>query len=229
MKFSFDIISDLNLTDDSFDWEGKPTSLFCLVAGNISSDLRIILKVLRHLSSCYQGVFYIDGSLENGDVNFRDTRVKELSKICSGLPNLVYLHNNVVIVDGIALVGLNGWFGNYTLNADTDRFQARCNRYEDVIYLERTLEKLQLHVDVKKIIIVSNSVPAKELYYGEDNVEDDVSPNSVMPRDTEHKIVHWVFGTYEKIVDTTIDGVNYLNNPKCDREPYYPKRIVVEL
>lgn len=230
MKFAFDIISDLNLTtDDNFNWEDKPTSLFCIVAGNISSDLRIILQVLRHLSKCYQGVFFIDGELENGDVNLRDARVKELSKICSVVPNLVYLHNNVVVIDGIALVGLHGWYGNYLLNDDTEKFQARCNRYEDLIYLERTLEKLQLHVDVRKIIVVSNSVPAKEFCYGEADIEDDIEPNSVLRIDTEGKIVHWVFSTYKKIVETNVNGINYLNNPKGDRDPYYPKRIEVTL
>jgi hypothetical protein len=134
----------------------------------------------------------------------------------------------VVVVDGIALVGLNGWFGNYQHNSDDEKFQAKCNRYDDVIYLERTLEKLQLHVDVRKIIIVSNSVPAKELYYGESSIDDDLEPNSVLDTDTEGKITYWVFGSYGKIVDTNIRGINYINNPKYDSNPYYPKRIEVE-
>jgi predicted phosphohydrolase len=230
MIFGFDIISDLHLSSaDDFNLEGKQTSLFCIVAGNISRDLRVILKVLRHLSTCYQGVFYIDGSVENGDINFRESKVKELSKICSVVPNAVYLHNNVVVVDGIALVGLNGWYANHELNSDDEKFQARCNRYEDIVYLERTLEKLQLHVDVKKIIIISNSVPAKQFFYGESKLEDDLEPMSVLDTDTEHKIKYWVFGSHKKIVDTYINGINYLNNPKYDRVPYYPKRIELTL
>ena len=39
MILGFDIISDLNLSiDDTFTWEDKPTSLYCIVAGNVSND-----------------------------------------------------------------------------------------------------------------------------------------------------------------------------------------------
>lgn len=230
MIFGFDIISDLNLTSpDNFSWEGKPTSLFCIVAGNVSSDLKTVHHVLRQLSATYQGVFFIDGSLENPDIHFKDARVSDLAKICNSIPNVVYMHNNVVVVDGIALVGLNGWFDNYQVNSDDERFQLKCNRYEDTVYLERTLDKLQLHVDVKRIVIVSNCVPSAKLYYGETTLSDSDSPIDVLHSDTENKIVYWVFGTHKKIVDTTINSINYVNNPKHDREPYYPKRIEVFL
>ena len=47
----FDLISDLNLSpEDSFNWEGKATSLYCIIAGNISEDLRTIKQTLSHLS-----------------------------------------------------------------------------------------------------------------------------------------------------------------------------------
>ena len=51
MNIGFDVISDLNLdAEDSFDWEGKATSLYLIIAGNISSDLRVIHQTLVHLS-----------------------------------------------------------------------------------------------------------------------------------------------------------------------------------
>ena len=53
----FDVISDLNLSaEDSFNWEGKATSLYCIVAGNVSSDLRTVLQTLTHVGRFYQGV-----------------------------------------------------------------------------------------------------------------------------------------------------------------------------
>lgn len=230
MKFGFDLISDLELTDsDVFDWEGKSTSLFCLIAGNISDNLRVVQKTLKILSKCYHGVFFIDGALENPDFNFRDTRVSELIKLCSSIPNVVYLHNNVVIVDGIALVGLNGWSDNVLVYTDADSFQAKCNRYEDIVYLQKTIEKLQLHVDVKKIIIVSSSIPSPSFYFGESTSQDEMYPINALPNDTEGKISHWFFGTYNKMVDMNIDNVNFINNPKLGREPYYAKRIEINL
>lgn len=231
MIVGFDIISDLNLTSqDTFDWEGKPTSLFCIIAGNISSEMAVVHKVMKNLCKYYQGVFFIDGSLENPDIHFRDTRVKELTRLSNSIPNAVYLHTNVVIVDGIALVGINGWEECAAVNTELDMFQAKANRYDDIMYLEKTIERLQLHVDVKKIVILTNTIPARELYFNEINpYADELYPTNVIDNDTENKIARWVFGTSDKMVDTVLNGVKYVNNPKHDKNPYYPKRIEIEI
>jgi len=231
MNIGFDLISDLNLTVDSeFDWEGKATSLFCVIPGNISNDMGVVYKTLKQLSVYYQGVFYIDGSLENKDLENRDSHVNELQKICSMFKNVVFLHNNVVVLDGIAILGINGWYGNYKVDNDDDRFQMKCYRYEDLVYLEKTIERLQLHVDVKRTVVVSNSVPTAELYYGEaPDLHDTVPLNYCTSKDTEHKIQKWVFGSYGKIVDTKINSINYLNNPPNDLKYYYPKRFEIEI
>lgn len=229
MLIAFDVISDLNLDDSTpFNWTDKPTSLFCVIAGNISSNLPTIQKTLLHLSKLYHGVFFIDGYLENKDAIDRDQRIKELKKLCIGLQNVVYLHNNVVVVDGVALVGINGWYKNYDEGNLMDEFYAKCFRYEDADYLGKTIEKLQLHADVKKIVVISNSVPCKELYFGECSDEDeDIYPNHILDNDTEGKVQRWVYSTYGKIVDTTLDNVNYVTNGKFDRDPYYAKRIEI--
>ena len=230
MRFAFDVISDLNLTqNDEFEWAGKPTSLFCIVAGNISQDIKVVVNVLSKLSACYHGVFFIDGTEESCDVEFRDETVADLQKICSAIRNVVYLHNNVVVVDGIALVGVNGWYKNFPCNDITEEFRVKCNRYEDISYLEKTIEKLQLHNDVRKIIVISNCVPSTDLYFGEAQADDDISPIYTLARDTERKVSHWVFGTYKKEVDITKDNVNYVSNGKFNKNPYYAKRIELNL
>jgi hypothetical protein len=96
-------------------------------------------------------------------------------------------------------------------------------------YLCSTLEKLQLHVDVKKIVIMSNSVPSKELFFGEgpENL-DSLGPAMGLIHDTEGKVSHWVFGSYEKTVDTVISNINYVNNCAIKNQPYWAKRIEVE-
>jgi len=229
MIVGFDIISDLELTSqDTFDWEGKPTSLFCIIPGNVSADITVLYKTLKHLSLHYKGVFFIDGSLENPDPHFSEIRIKDLSKLNDRFNNVVYLHNNVVIVDGIALIGINGWEEKSTLNTSMDLFQIKANRYDDIMYLEKTVERLQLHVDVKKIVIVTNSIPTKELYFNS-NAVDDVFPIEVVSLDTEDKLSKWVFGTSDKMVDTVINGVKFVNNPKHDKNPYYPKRIDIQV
>ena len=224
MIFAFDIISDLNLIEgESFDWTNKPTSLYCVIAGNISTDLHVVYKVLKHLSSLYQGVFYIDGSLENNNPDEKDRVVKEITKVLSKLKNVVYLHNNVVVIEGVALVGVNGHNANYGIDNLS-------NKYDDLAYLQKTIEKLQLHIDVKQIIVISSVVPSTSLYFGENsNVDiDEIDLNYVLGSDTEHKVTTWVFGTHKKIVDTRLDGINYFNNPKLDNI-YHPKRVNIHI
>jgi predicted phosphohydrolase len=231
MIFGIDVLSDLNLTETSnFNWEGKPTSLYCVLAGNISSDLHVLYKTVKHLSKLYQGVFYIDGSLENSQIDERDRVIDEISKLFTSIKNAVYLHNNVVVVDSVALVGVNGWYGN-TAVTDGDTINLKINRYDDLAYLQKTIEKLQLHVDVKQILVISNSIPTVELYFGEkpDIDPEEINLNYVLESDTESKITTWVFGTHKKIVDSRINRVNYYNNPCYNSNPYYPKRVNLEI
>ena len=192
----------------------------------------VLHHVLKHLSTCYQGVFFIDGNLENLNLDTRDHRIQEIHNICSGYKNVVFLHNNVVVLDGLAIVGINGWYGNTLTLTDHDKYQAKCYKYEDMVYLEKTIEKLQIHPDVKKTIVVSNSVPTPELYYGESPEVEDITPlNYCIHKDTESKIDFWVFGSSKKIVDTVLYGVNYINNPPMgdNLSSYYPKRIQLEI
>lgn len=229
MNLGFDIISDLNLTSESnFDWDGKATSLFCLVAGNISDDMAVLSKTLGLLSQCYQGVFFIEGSSEISFLSFKSQLQNEIMQICKQYKNVVYLHDNVVILEGIALVGVNGWYGTYDPDNTMTEIELMCAGYEDISYLLNTITKLQLHVDVKKIVVISSSVPSDSLYYGQiPKTYNNVMLSGCLEKDIEHKVSHWVFGSSEKIVDTVEKDVNYVNNSKFDRNPYYPKRIEV--
>lgn len=230
MKIGFDVISDLNLgAGDEFNWEGKSTSLYCLVAGNISSDLKTIVKVLSHLTHFYQGVFYIPGSLEYNDVDNFDMRTNEIVRVCRNLRNVAVLYQHVVIIDGIAILGANGWYGNLETDSLEVELKLQEKRHEDIHYLKNSLDKLQRHLDVKKIILITNSVPGENLYFGEipDFVRHQLPLDLILYADTEHKVSHWVFGTHGKIVDTTISSINYVNNPKLNMSPYWAKRIEV--
>lgn len=231
MVFGFDLISDLHLTSStSFDWTGKPTSLFCVVPGNITDDMIVLKNILKHLSGLYHGVFFIDGTLENEGIMPRDFRNSEIQGICNNYRNVIYLHNNVVVIDGVALVGINGWNGNASDINYIDEFHHKCFKYEDITYLTKTVEKLQLHKDVKKIIIISNCIPAKELFFSQPNPnDDDCYAGQALDEDTEKKVAVWVYGSDNKMVDTVISGVRYVNNTKFDREPYYAKRIEISL
>jgi hypothetical protein len=157
------------------------------------------------------------------------TRTSEIFKICGRMRNVVSLHNHVVIVDGVAILGANGWYGNTPIEDMITELKKEVLRYDDITYLGTTLEKLQLHMDVCKIIMVTNSVPSPDLFFGEEptDIYSQIPIAAALMYDTENKVSHWVFGSYGKVVDTTYEGINYINNSYYKREPYWAKRIEI--
>ena len=99
MEIGFDIISDLYLEpEESFNWENKATSLYCVIAGNISNDSRVIISTLNHLARFYQGVFYIPGQLEFENSEDIDKRYRELSNYCKKIRNVAFLNHHVDVL-----------------------------------------------------------------------------------------------------------------------------------
>ena len=225
----FDVISDLVLSpNDSFNWENKASSLYCILAGNVSSEVRTVAQVLVHLSKYYQCVFYVPGELEYETADDIASRTAELIALCDAIPNICMLHQHVAVLDGVAIMGVNGWGDSREFTGLQD-FVKTAARLEDLAYLKYTLQKLQRHLDVKKIIVVTSGVPTPELFFGEEPsaAYDQIPLTATLVSDTEHKVKHWVFGTYSKIVDTTLDEINYLNNPLIPNSPYWAKRLTV--
>lgn len=228
MSIGFDVISDLFLTiDESFNWEGKATSLYCVIAGNISNDVKVITQTLRHLSRFYQGIFYIDGYHEHEGHEKISLRHREIERICKNMPNVVFLRTQVVVLNGVALIGGNGWYGT----PDTENYmyevKKEIQRFEDIAYLAKTIEQLQLHVDVKTVVLVTSSAPCPEMFFGEepDNILEQVALTEILNKDTEKKVKHWIYGSYNKTVDTNYKGINYINNSYYKRRPYWAKRL----
>lgn len=226
VEIGFDILSDLRLDpNETFNWENKATSLYCVLAGNVTHNMRTLWQTLGHLSKFYQGIFYIPGPLEYVSGDDVEKRTADIQQIVNRVPNVAFLHQHVVIIDGIAILGCNGWEDdNPNFNHLLDSL-----RLDDVAYLNKSIDRLQRHIDVKKVLLVSSAVPKKELYFGlvPPRAEDTIHLDFALGSDTEHKVSHWAFGTTEKIVDTTIGNINYVNNPYFRKLPYWPKRITI--
>ena len=226
-----DLISDLNLTEsDQFDWTGKSSSLFCIVAGNVSDDLEVLGKTLRHLSENYRGVFFIDGSLEHSKLEDYESRIENIKTLCDNIEGVVYMHNHVVILNSVAFVAINGWYGNRK-RLDTYEDLEYIEKYmtEDVEYLSATIKKLQAHQDVKKIVIVSNSMPSEYLGFKSPRVTFSgiLKPAIGLVYDTNYKVSNWLFGTNDIEVDVTLANRRYVNNPIVSGVLYFPKKIDV--
>jgi hypothetical protein len=188
------------------------------------------MQVLIHLSGKYQAVFFVPGKLEYEQCESLSVRTKELLAITDGIPNVSILYNSVIVVDGVALLGSNGW-GNIENTLDSKNITMTAAKYEDFTYLVSCLGKLQKHLDVKKVVVITSAVPKEELYFGEvpTNVVDQIPLHNILESDTEKKVSHWIFGTYDKPVDTTIDNINYISNSKNQYGPYHAKRLSITI
>lgn len=240
MQFTFDLISDLHIeTWDQFDWTHQPTSPFCVVAGDVARDPAILRQTLTHLGECYKGgVFYIDGndehrySLDDLGASYRD-----LSQLVNNIPNVTYMQDNIIIVNGVAIVATNGWW-SYDMNPSLDLSQSYAwyaNKmqvsssvaesitgisYNDTAYVMNSVQKLQTHRDVKSIVIITHTVPSTQIIAHDLDLVDTWRYNTMgtdhmqisLEKDTEKKVKVWCFGHYHKGVDRDINGVRYVNN-----------------
>lgn len=257
MQLSFDLISDLHLDHQPIDWTGIATSPICVVAGDIAEDQTILINFLTHLSKCYQQVLYVDGNCEHRYclMNLEDS-YRELKKKIEKLARVQYLYDDVVVINGIAFVGTNGWWGfDFDSSIDVDQStmwyqsmvpdcsieQILLQSINDAAYLAHTVEKLQTHTEVKDIVVVSHTVPVPDLIAHDIDLEKSYKFNVMGNRlldavrmvDTESKISTWCFGHYHGAVDQYINGVRYVNNCRGRagtqhwQYAYYPKKITI--
>ena len=254
MALNFDLISDLYLDSlDDFAWEGKATSLFCIVAGNISKDHETLFAFLEYIAQFYEGVFFIDGDLEHDTYhgNFDDSYASLRDNIAE-LEDVIFLHENIVILPGITLLATNGWTTfDFTSNNEIDETMEFLEQRDDVPisvantifklavtdqhYMYNSLEACQDMDEVNDVIVITNSVPNPDfITHDEDyngTILGDVSGNSglmsCLTNDTKGKVKTWIFGKYPGDIDYDINGVRFVNNPGLNKDPgiYYPRII----
>jgi UDP-2,3-diacylglucosamine pyrophosphatase LpxH len=239
MQFNFDLISDLHIeTWDSFDWTGQATSPHCIVAGDVAQDREVLRETLHHLGQCYQGVFYIDGNDEHRHtLEGLGNSYRFLNRTLDNIKNVVYLQDNVVIINGVAILATNGWW-SYDMDPALDYdqsqqwYQERMQTisstadaitglaFNDATYMINSVRKLQTHQDVRAIVVVTHTVPAPWIVNHDIDLIDTWRFNCmgnphmqlVIDEDTENKIHTWCFGHYHKSVDRYLHGIRYVNN-----------------
>ncbi len=239
MQMHFDLISDLHIeTWPDFDWTGQPTSPYCVVAGDVAQDPELVYDTLTHLGQCYQGVFYIDGNDEHKyQLNDLGSSYQELNRMLNKIKNVVYMQDNVVIINGVALLATNNWWSyDFDDSLDYDQSLAWYSdknnlledqaagiggiAFNDAAYMINSVKKLQTHQDVRAIAMITHTVPTPVLIKHDPDLVDTWRFNCMgnrhthlaLKEDTEHKIKVWCFGHYHRSVDQTINGVRYVNN-----------------
>ena len=239
MQFSFDLISDLHIeTWPSFDWTHQATSPFCVVAGDVAADPEITKSTLEHLGQCYQAVFYIDGNTEHyHNLNDLGQSYQNLHQAVNSIKNVVYMQDNVVIVQGVAIIATNGWW-SYDLDPGLDLEQSiawhrdrmcitdraahavTSLAYNDAAYMINSVRKLQTHRDVRSIVAVTHTVPRVGIIDHDIelagtwryNVMGNAHMQMALQEDTERKLKTWCFGHYHRSVDREFDGIRYVSN-----------------
>jgi UDP-2,3-diacylglucosamine pyrophosphatase LpxH len=238
---NFDLISDIHReTWEYFDWGGQPTSQYCIVAGDIARDRSLVIDTLEQLSKVYTGVFYVDGNDEHK--NYAEdltTSYNELTELIGKFNNVIYLHDNVVVMNGIAILATNGWW-SYDFDPMLDLEQSvtwlqhkdkisqmaainiNATAYRDAGYMSNSVAKLQTYQDVKSIIMVTHTVPTPEIIKHDLQLVDSWRFNSMgnsrmqdaLKEDCEKKIKLLCFGQYHRPVEMVIDGIRYVSNPR---------------
>lgn len=239
MEFSIDLISDLHVNPDSeFNWAGKATSLFCVVAGGVSSDLPTVGRVLENLGNHYRGVFYIDGGAEHSDLTAVYDTVKQLQEITAPMSNVIYLHNHIVVLNRVAFLAVNGWYNNVDVLNTVDALDIISEyKLNDLAYLNSSVVKLQRHPDVEQIVLISSSAPSKYFFYNSNErlIEAEPEPFIGILNDTEFKIHCWLYGgtdiENDTVYQTASDGRSrrYVSNPRTGPGPYWARRVTVQL
>lgn len=261
MSFAFDLISDLHVdTWSENHWEDIATSPVCVVAGDVSQDRAQVASTLRQLGKTYQAVFYIDGNdehqshLSNLGYSYADL-VSRINKIS----NIVYLQDHVVVIDGVAIIGTNGWWGfdfDMSINGaeSAEWYKEKFNLTNEAVkaisrmatndakYLLNSVKRLQTHPDVKKIVVVTHTVPDAALIEHDIDLDGHLKFNTmgnrymelVLDADTEQKVHTWCFGHYHGSVDQIKNGIRYVNNCRgrgdtpYKKYVYHPLRVVVD-
>jgi len=198
-----------------------------------------VVRTLRHLGGCYQAVFYIDGNDEHAD-HWEDLpgSYRDLAQSLRGIANVVYLQDNVVVINGVAILGTNGWWGFDF--GDTDPTQAAqwyqqqwtpplssgvirqiaSQSTNDSVYLDCSLRRLQTHADVRHVVVVTHTVPNPDLISHDIDLAHTYRFNCMgngdmmvtMDTSTSQKMHTWCFGHYHMPVDQVHNGVRFVNN-----------------
>ena len=241
----FDLISDLHLDywkHNIKDWRGLGTSLYCVVAGDVSRDVRLTSSFLHHLSNAYKQVIFIEGNHEhNKQYNDLTSKEIELSNSLKNVPNITYLAESSCVIDGTAFVGAMGWWtfdfpaidgsGHLAVMeefCDREHFHMRDainiwqTAQEQAADLGEIVSSLQDADEIEEIVVVTHTVPRNDIVHhgipgslSEWGKIGNSSMKQVLAYDYENKTSTWCFGHFHEIpYDIKMDGVRYVSHPR---------------
>jgi predicted phosphohydrolase len=256
----FDLVSDLHVEywEKPVDWEALRNNDIVIVAGDVADTLEATKKELERISKAYKTVLYIDGNHEfsekmyhgGEDADDFDQRVREM---IADMPNVHFLKDGPVIINGTAIIGRNGHWDYKALDGVTveegeeavaaklkiskeDAKIYAVQARKDVDDLKDMVRELNEDPDVHSILVVTHTMPSKDLI--PKNIPNtpafftnlaNSEMKEVLDEDVKKKITTWVFGHWHRAEENTLDGVHYISHPRGTphkRKPEYKPRSV---
>ena len=242
----FDLISDIHLdywTQNIKDWKGLGTSLYCVVAGDISRNPRLSAGFLRHLSDCYRQIMFVDGNHEhNSKYSQIEDNEEEMNELLRKIDNVTYLANSSCVIDNTAFIGTNGWwtfdFSERLGNASRlESMEAYCRKegktmreaidlwtvaQDQAEFMAEVVGSMQNDHNIDEIVIITHTVPrtniVSPIFKG--SLTDwaklgNSSMEDVLRYDYENKISTWCFGHFHEVAyDQIHEGVRYISHPR---------------
>jgi hypothetical protein len=177
-----------------------------------------------------------------------DRTREKISAMIDHIENVIYLHDNILLINDTILIATNGWCtfdfaeaGLDTLLSTQDISFADAEHIIDAAlidhgYLQASVNGLQKANEVKQIMVVTNAVPLPGLVYHDTrlsqptiNLLGSLGLSIALDADYNKKVSTWIFGRYSGDMDLVYDGIRFVNNTCSNIGLYYPKRLEVSV
>jgi Calcineurin-like phosphoesterase len=241
----FDLISDLHIDqwpkDKLLNFRGLGTSLNCVVAGDVSQDLKTTRDFIFRLADAYQTVIFVDGNHEHKpSYDNIYANCEWFEREFDKSKNITYLWDTSCVIDKTAFIGSNGWWTFDYLEPVIPRIESidafcyneDCSNataigiwdaaIENSEFLSNVVTDFNRLPQIEHIVMVTHTPPRKDLF----DINIDLSSvdlaklhnssiQDVLLHDSKKKITTWCFGHYhDAAVDKTIDGIRYVSHPR---------------
>lgn len=261
-----DIISDLHVDHWDKDYKSKfpccktahsPYYLckegnkedILIIAGDISDDFNMSIEYLKdqlRSNTKYSKVLFVDGNHEHCSsypelkcIFEMAGKTEEANKILQN-DKLIFLHDDMYVIDDTAFIGVNGWWDYNRIDPDVIRPSVKNYFKEwrpdmtllqvikfidkvaersilDAEYVRHCISELNEMENIKNIVIISHSVPLREfasqhvLYTELNTYFEELATSDLFDNGKNN---YWIFGHTHKFNNKKVGNIQFISNPR---------------
>lgn len=202
-----------------------PSENTLIVAGDISPHVNQSVLFLTHSATFFKDVLFVLGNHDYMDTGLQGTRKAYTTALeLVNLPNLHWLDNSEVILEGVRFVGGTMWTDYYSSNelqmSNCKRFmpELKCFPINGVIQENRVFEdfvgKISKEVKTLPTVCITHHLPSDECIdskYNSSPINGGFSNR--VPDDIIGAFDIWIHGHTHTEVNLNIEGTNVVANP----------------